>query len=292
MFHVKHREVRNTKARSGSSRFGRKAKRCLIAFTAFFLIAVLGWMFLTASAVHLCRAVIHLPDLPVSFSGMRILYLSDSHLHGLNGLHATQTLLDQLRSTQPDVLLLGGNYTDSAACSLGSLFSQLADFPAAMGIYAVAGEDDDPSALQAACEASGIRLLYNSGVSLQRGGSTLYLLGLAPDMRDLNAAASYVRSSQCVIAVANDPECIPHLNTAEAADGGRWVDLCLCGHNLGGQMRIAGRTLLPLSENQRRYLSGWILDSMPILISQGLGNKGLNLRLNTRPEAWLITLEP
>ena len=292
LFHVKHLEVRGVLEKNRTGRGRHRFKRFIAAVVALAVLGCLGWMFLSAMTVHLKRRTVQLPDLPAAFSGTRILYLTDFRLHGLNGLAATDSLLAQLQGVRPDLLILGGNYVDSGAISLESLFSRFAAFPTNLGICAVAGANDDLAALKAACEHSGITLLNNSGVPLQKDGASLYILGLAPMTGDLDAAASYVRSGQCVIAVANDPGCIPRLNTAEAADGGRWLDLCLCGHNLGGQMVVAGRTLLTLSEHQRRYLSGWILDSIPILISQGLGCQWLNLRLNTEAEAWLITLEP
>ena len=78
---------------------------------------------------------------------------------------------------------------------------------------------------------------------------------------------------------------------SEASDGGAWADLMLSGHTLGGQIRLFGRTLTQLTDAEKKAVSGWRADGgAPLLTSQGLGCEGLNLRLGTQAEAWLITL--
>ena len=46
-----------------------------------------------------------------------------------------------------------------------------------------------------------------------------------------------------------------------------------------------------LTDAEKKAVSGWRADGgAPLLTSQGLGCEGLNLRLGTQAEAWLITL--
>ena len=94
-----------------------------------------------------------------------------------------------------------------------------------------------------------------------------------------------------MLAVAYGPDVLPVMLTSEAADGGQWADLALCGHTHGVQLRLFGRSVLPLSQREQRYLSGWHTENgLPILITQGVGCEGINLRLGSTPEVWLITL--
>ena len=79
--------------------------------------------------------------------------------------------------------------------------------------------------------------------------------------------------------------------TAEAGDGGAWCDVILTGHTHGGQAVIAGRSLLKLTDAETRYGSGWSKESgVHVLVSPGVGCESVNLRLNTKPTAHLITL--
>ena len=56
-------------------------------------------------------------------------------------------------------------------------------------------------------------------------------------------------------------------------------------------MRVGERTLLPLDEQERRYISGWRKENgVFLLTSQGVGCEGVPLRLGTAAEVHLITL--
>ena len=94
-----------------------------------------------------------------------------------------------------------------------------------------------------------------------------------------------------MIVTAYSPSLLPILLTSEAGDGGQWSDLTLCGHTHGGQVRLFGRSALELNRQEQRYLSGWSVDNgHPILVTEGVGCEGANLRLGSAPEVWLITL--
>ena len=59
----------------------------------------------------------------------------------------------------------------------------------------------------------------------------------------------------------------------------------------GGQIRLFGVNLLSLNGVERNYLKGWNLENeIPILTTTGVGCEGVNIRLGSRPEVWLITL--
>ena len=82
-----------------------------------------------------------------------------------------------------------------------------------------------------------------------------------------------------------------HQPSDYAAEAGSCADLVLSGHTHGGQIRLFGKSILSLSNAERRFLFGWNTQSgIPILTSQGIGCEGINMRLGTEPEVWLITL--
>ena len=105
---------------------------------------------------------------------------------------------------------------------------------------------------------------------------------------DLGRAFS---GDECVLVLSHNPSAYVGVRVAEARGGGAWADLVLAGHNLGGQIRLFGRTMRTLPPEEARCLAGWFYEGdLPMLVSQGLRCPGLPLRLGSRSEVWLLTL--
>ncbi len=300
------------KRKKSNKKPGKGGRIALLLFTALLLTlgAAIGIGALNADIVRIRRAEIILPDLPRGFDGTTILYASDIDLCGLNTPERSGRLFDRLQSLKPDILLLGGDYTSSSLLEVmngagseasGSpekrearrrFFHYISSFDAPMGKFAIASpEDEDWDDLGVTMKESGVMPLFNDRAAIRSGSDTLWIAGVCRESASLNSAGSTFNRQEAVLVAAYSPEVLPVLLTSEACDGGQWADLLLCGHTHGGQIRLFGRSVLPLSARELRYLSGWNTDSgFPILINQGLGCEGVNLRLGTQPEVWLLTL--
>lgn len=298
---------------AAKKRAGRKKRRWgwKIALALLLLLALgLGGLYAAGRVVHVRYATVFLRDLPSAFEGTTILFVSDIDAHSARDARAAAKMMDALAALEPDMLLLGGDYAApglwetlngmdmenaavaaQAASDRHLFFSALADFSAPLGKFAVAAAEDAlPEQLAQTMAVGGVRLLQGETVTLTRDGANLTIAGIAPE-GDLSVLSSAVRAGDCVIAFAHSPSRFPAALTAEAGDGGAWADMILAGGTHGGQMRLGERTLLPLSEQERRYLSGWRKESgVFLLTSQGVGCEGLPLRLNTAAEVHLITL--
>ena len=294
-------------------RKGKKRRRLGLKIALALLVCLaLGVFSLYAASrvVHVRYATVHLRDLPAAFEGTTVLFVSDLDIHSASGARAAAAMMDALAPLQPDLLLLGGDYTslglwetingmrpDDAAVSAAAVsnrhlfFSALADFEAPLGKFAVsAAEDAFAGQLAQSMQVGGVRLLDGESVTLSRDGQRLVIAGISPE-GDAAQIAATVREGDCVLAFTHTPDNFASALIAEAGGGGAWADLILAGGTHGGQMRLGERTLLPLSEQERRYLSGWRKESgVFLLTSQGVGCEGLPLRLNTAAEVHLITL--
>ena len=136
-----------------------------------------------------------------------------------------------------------------------------------------------------------MRPLFNDRTAIRSGGDALWLAGICEESASLNSAGNTFLKGDCVLVAAYSPTVLPVLLTSEASDGGQWADLALCGHTHGGQIRLFGRSVLPLDSREQRFLSGWNVDTgLPVLVTQGVGCEAVNLRLGSAPEVWLITL--
>lgn len=300
-----------SRARSAKKRPAGRKRRGVGAKLALALVAcaalALAGMYAHSRIVHVRYAGVSLSDLPAALDGLKILFVSDIDVRGEADANAAANAMDALAALEPDVLLLGGDYTGpglwdalngretgdalSLQAARRAFFRALSDFPAPLGKYAVRAEDDPGSeALASELELGGVTLLDGQLAQLSRGGQSLYVAGLSPDT-DAGALASGVSADACVIAFAHSPDSFAGALTAEAQGGGAWADVVLCGGTHGGQVRLGERTLLSLSERERQYLSGWRKEGgVFLLTSQGLGCEVVSLRLGTRAEAHLITL--
>lgn len=287
-------------------------KTVLSAFAYLLLIivvtAVIGLG--NASLLRIRRAEVVLPDLPQSFNGKTLLYASDIDLCGINTPSRTGALFDQLQSLHPDMLILGGDYNSTslpdklnrpqsnaddnarALDSRSDFFHYISAFHAPLGKYAIASTEDlQWDILRGVMEANGVQPLINSKIDIHSGPDTLWLASICGRVSNLNEAGRAFSRDDCVLVIAEGPDNLPVLLTSEAADSGPWADMVLCGHTHGGQIRLFGRCLLSLTDAETRFLSGWNTQSgLPILTTEGIGCEGINLRLGTEPEVWLITL--
>ena len=278
------------------------------------LLALLVCMRISAQTVHVRFTTVNLADLPQAFDGTTILYATDINIHGQKGADAASALFQELRYLQPDLVLLGGDYSSSSltnqifgkrnngtdtdidlSASASAFLKSLWTLNAPLGKYAIAGEDDQNiDSLRAAMDAGGVSFLSNDTFVLSRDASRIIIVGLSDaegQSAYLNQLNESLGQGECVILLAHTPELFPMLQTTEAHDGGPLADLVLSGHTLGGQISLGELSVHELSDAERQYRRGWRREGGTVwLTSMGIGCKGLNLRLGTEAEVHLITL--
>lgn len=284
---------------------GRRIGAIIGAAALAAILTTVGAMHLSARVLHVRRAEVQLEALPASMDGVTMLYLTDFDLCGLHTDRQAAGLLRRLQSLQPDILLLGGDYTSASVLErlnghgsggLGearALVDALASFQAPMGKFAIAGDNDGASeSLALTLNGTGVQVIDGTAAIVNNGQDAFAIAGIGAKTENVNALAQKFQSGQCVVALAHSPDQVTDIRIAEAGNGGAWADLILAGHTHGGQIRLFGRSVLSLTETEKRYLGGWYTDGgAPLLVSQGIGCEGANFRLGTQPEAWLITLK-
>ena len=274
---------------------------CIACFT--------GYMAINACCVHLMRATVGLEDLPPAFEGTTILFASDIDLGGINTPKRAAEVFNRLQVLQPDMLILGGDYTSPTLADLinqnavtefaankasirRDFFYYIRDFYAPLGKYMIASADDpDIGALQALADETGFKLLRDDAAEIKQYGYSIYVVGMDPVSNGAAKLASKYSRGDCVIALAASPSQFPSIMTAEASDSGHWIDLALSGHTHGGQIMAFGHSILSLDAREQQFLHGWNRETgVPMLVTSGLGCEGVNLRLGSQAEIWLITL--
>lgn len=229
-------------------------------------------------------------SLPPAFDGFRILHLTDFHFRGLPGFLERAT--GAIQGVQADLCVMTGDFRYNNGAPSHRVYTGLArllrHINTPHGVFAVLGNNDTGDFAEG-FPSLGIRVLVNQNAPLTVHNETLWLAGV-DDPHDyrcdsLPAAVHGIPNGAFTILLAHSPEITP----AAARCG---IDLYLCGHTHGGQIRLP--RLGALYRNTRcpyRLMQGqWRVGAMQGYTNIGLGTSTLPVRYNCPPEAAVITL--
>ncbi len=229
-------------------------------------------------------------NLPEAFDGYRMLFISDLHIDGLDGLD--RQLIEILSRQKVDLCLLGGDYRMEMYGPYGPVKEKLVTLVqrinASDGVLGILGNHD---CIEVApdLEDARICMLINESTMIERGGQTIAVCGVDDPhyyhCHDLDRTLKDVPGDAFSILLAHSPEIINSL-------GDHPVDLCLCGHTHGGQicLPLVGPvfTHCPVP---RQFVSGrWRHNNTLGYTSSGAGSSGVPVRFNCPPEVVVITL--
>ena len=237
------------------------------------------------------RRAITLPRLPRQWDGLTIAHVTDIHLGRLSDLDDARQIVNMTNQLHPDLIVLTGDFVSNADSVSLALIEVLRDLRAPMGSYAVLGNHDhwaNAPGVIAMFEGAGIKFLTNENHIFTRGGKALSFGGVDDLMighPDVMRTFRGVDKNIPRILLCHNPD------YAEIMPAAANVDLMLCGHTHGGQVRIPliGPLMLPIKH--RRYAEGLVDGPQcPVFISRGLGMVSIPVRFNCSPEIPLITL--
>ena len=213
---------------------------------------------------------IYIQGLPAAFSGYRIAVVSDLHLP--YSLSTPQQVTDAVRKAAPDCIFIAGDlanrYTRFDKDGIDAFLAALA---AERGIYR---ED-----YRAAMQKANIPLPENAFVALERGGQTLPVYGVGYPPKTVTA------TDVPALLLLHHPE-------DAAAFKSAGFSLAVCGHAHGGQIGLGKRGLYAPGQGFfPQYVSGlYTVGDMALVVSRGLGDSSLSLRLHNPPHLPVLTL--
>ena len=273
----------------------RRTKSGRIAIVIIALLCLVGYILVRDSAEHLelTRCTVTNHKLSQSFSGFKIVQLSDFH-----GAELVADIVETVREQKPDIIALTGDFiTDEGDLpAVEQLVSQLSDI---CEVYFISGNHDFASGriaeLSDILSSCGVKYLKNEYVTIQRGGESIVLAGVEDpnSWADLEPPDAFLKRVR-----AEHPDdyivLLGHRNYWMEKYPDLPVELILCGHAHGGIVRIPGvggllstdRTLFPDYE-AGMYDNG----NYTMIVSRGLGNSISVPRLMNRPEIVSIELK-
>ncbi|HPZ23169.1 MAG TPA: metallophosphoesterase [Bacillota bacterium] len=234
--------------------------------------------------------------MPGEFRDYRIAQVSD--LHNKEFGRGNGRLLDKLRDLRPDIIVVTGDLIDSSNTNMDvavSCVEQMADIAP---VCFVSGNHErnfgQYATLKGELLAAGAQVLDNSGFILEREGEQIALLGMADpaflgsdsDFALELAALADAYQGMFTILLSHRPE---KMSVYAACD----IDLVFAGHAHGGQFRLPllGGLVAPNQGLFPKYTRGvYELEDTSMVVSRGLGNSIIPLRLFNRPELVLVVL--
>lgn len=223
-------------------------------------------------------------DLPESFEGMTVFFISDIHRRVIS-----PQIIQEITG-KTDIVIIGGDLAERGV-PIRRIKDNLLQLRAVAPVYFVWGNNDyeiNPQILTSVFKQCNITSLDNSAEVIQSStGEKLALVGVkdrqfehVDDYMDDNRLATALRHADDAhfkILISHKPRIIEKILPEHH------VQLVLTGHTHGGQIHLFGYS--PYERGTIKEIGETVL-----LISNGYGTTGIPLRLGAKSETHLIRL--
>lgn len=237
--------------------------------------------------------------LPKQAKPIRMMHLSDFHIERLAARE--EKVLAFINEAQPDLIVITGDYLNASNRCDETAVNQVRQFlpqlQAPYGVYAVLGTPcvDIPYIAALHFQETNIQLMRRDIFEVDLGeGRKLALMGLdcthdvEYDGRLLNRMLKLAPENTARVFLFHSPELMPEARQHD-------LDLYLCGHTHGGQVRVPGYgALFTSAATGKKYEMGrYDENGTTMYVSRGIGLEGFSMpriRLFCPPEITLVTL--
>lgn len=240
-----------------------------------------------------------LDGLPPSFDGFRIVQISDIHLEEYTEDFFLRKVIARVNALRADMVLITGDFVSrgplpvevafEAAAHCGALLSGLT-CPQRFGVLGNHDMVVGGRVVRDHMENNGIPLLQNEFIRIERGGEHFFLSGLddvAAGVPNLSLAVPEKPDAPVVMMMHEPDYAVSVVNHRRAPN----LDLVLCGHTHGGQVRLPGLRPLALPPMGKLFPEGtYRLGHIQMYVNRGIGTVGVPLRLNCPAEITVATL--
>jgi len=272
---------------------GKRKKAYAASAAAVVITAWLLWGNLTVGTTYYHASF---AELPASFDGFKIAQLSDFHNARFGRDNAM--IVDILKREKPDMIAITGDYIDSRRTDIGIAEKLTEQITRIAPCYYITGNHEarlgeEYAELEKSMIDAGVIVLRDETCLFLRGDEAIRIAGL--DDPKFKGGSCEIRDSlkppederRFTLLLSHRPEAFE-----EYVRGG--FDLALCGHAHGGQVRIPflGGLAAPNQGLLPRYDAGvFRKGETTMIVSRGLGNSIIPIRVNNRPEVIIIELQ-
>jgi len=230
----------------------------------------------------------------------RIVFITDLHEKSFG--YKNQKLIEKIDQLDPDAIFIGGDTVDSYSKVGGDYIPLFEEMPKLAKTFLVLGNHEYSAKrdmeIIGYAQSLGIRVLEDEFEPLVCNSDTINVIGMT-DYLSENVVTKTLAERFDAVPVPyyaqrfNILLCHRPCELEEMSKRG--IDLMVCGHTHGGQMRIpfVGGVFTPSSFKLfPKYDMGYFgIGKMDLIISSGLGTSSIPLRLFCRPEITVIDLQ-
>lgn len=229
-------------------------------------------------------------DIPKRFNGYKILQISD--LHNKEFGTKQSKILSKIEKINPDIIVVTGDLIDSNHTNIDVAMDLINGAIDIAPIFYVSGNheawSDSYNNLKNQLKNSGVVVLDNKKTQVFNNNDSIDIIGLSDSScNDSDLLSSLTENSKNFkILLAHRPELFHIYSNSN-------VDLVFSGHAHGGQVRLPfiGGLVAPDQGFFPKLTEGVHKDNnTSMVISRGLGNSIIPIRIFNRPELIVVTL--
>ena len=268
---------------------------CVSYIMSFFVIDVTNYTVTSAK-------------IPKEFDEFKILQLSDLHNYSLG--KDNKKILKIVEKHSPDIIVLTGDMINTNSTDYSNFYNLAKNLAKNYSTYYIMGNHELKLSGKAQLQiilklkSFGVNILNNTETSIVKDGEIIYLHGLHQPV--LTYKNNFKNNDYYDFTLSQMTQTLPACNSnhfnillAHSPFGFEifkdWgADLVLSGHVHGGLIRfpLIGGILSPERAFFPKYSSGeYNIGNSKMIVSRGLGNGTINLRILNNPEICIITLK-
>lgn len=285
-----------------------------IGISSFLMLTFLYSAFVTRTDYQVKEVDLKFSNLPVSFNGYRVAFISDIHIGSMwNAEHELETLSDILSSTDADIVLFGGDLVNLHYTELTpQILNILSKIKGVDGVFAVMGNHDTGSYVKGSTKdfraenmaslavnaaTAGWVFLRDSTAYIRRGTDSIAITGIdySEKLQEYKHSLNKIDGYDVSGIYKNVPDSMFNITLSHLpqlwhsiSDKG-YSDLTLSGHIHGMQMKIG--SLSPASLMYDEWSGLYENENGKLYINDGIGSVGIFARIGARPEVTVITLK-
>ena len=236
-------------------------------------------------------------NFPKELSGLKIAHLSDVHLP--KNASSIDNIILKIKSQSPDLILLTGDIIDESAdienCGLDKLCEGLSEIAQT---YAISGNhevwNNNLERWTKILTNNNVKVIDNQTEVYVKHSKSIAIVGLKDEYELKQESVKDLEKAKGIpmILVAHRPELFSSYFTDSSSVR---PSIVFTGHAHGGQFRIPFFNKGVVAPNQGflpKYTSGFYLSkgNEKMIISRGLGNSIIPIRINNRPHLPIVEL--
>lgn len=274
----------------------------------FILLCIVFSIYLGNNLIKETYIDVYSNNLPRSFNGYKILHLSDVHNKSFG--KNQKNLVRKIKNINPDVIFITGDIVDSRRYNEAPSLELVKEIRKFAPIYYVPGNHEMRSGklseLQKKLEESGAIVLRNENRIIDKNDEKIHIIGVDDPQTsyiyendetvlkneievlsdEIESATKYIAKNSFKVLLSHRPEKFSLYIESD-------MDVIFSGHTHGGQIRIPfiGAVIAPHQGFFPKYSKGIYNEGdSTMIISGGLGNSLMPIRLFNRPEIVVATL--